>query len=181
MRQIYFITLLLLPSICVHADIYTWVDENGVKHFSDRPPQGKELLTSKNRASISKDKSKNINLIAPPPKIPSYQPAKQVTSTQQATSSKNKKSQGSGNSSSQKNNKSKLQSASQVRNAYQKGAATYNENNPDNPVPGGHNKQARILTAKEAKKDKLNKKSKKKLKDKLKSYNSSKKKNNSQN
>ena len=34
-----FLFLLLLLSVPAQAEIYTWVDENGKKHFGDRVPE----------------------------------------------------------------------------------------------------------------------------------------------
>ena len=37
MKRILFISLFVLPSLVVSAEIYKWVDENGNTHFGDRP------------------------------------------------------------------------------------------------------------------------------------------------
>jgi hypothetical protein len=45
MRTIFFMVSLLISPLCTAAQIYTWVDAQGVTHFDAQPPQGQETTT----------------------------------------------------------------------------------------------------------------------------------------
>jgi hypothetical protein len=45
MRTIFFMVTLLISPLCTAAQIYKWVDAQGVTHFDAQPPQGQETTT----------------------------------------------------------------------------------------------------------------------------------------
>jgi hypothetical protein len=45
MRTIFFMVSLLISPLCTAAQIYKWVDAQGVTHFDAQPPQGQETTT----------------------------------------------------------------------------------------------------------------------------------------
>ena len=45
MRTIFFMVSLLISPLCTAAQIYKWVDAQGVTHFDAQPPQGQQATT----------------------------------------------------------------------------------------------------------------------------------------
>ena len=45
MRTIFFMVSLLISPLCMAAQIYKWVDAQGVTHFDAQPPQGQEATS----------------------------------------------------------------------------------------------------------------------------------------
>lgn len=50
-KRILMLTALLLCAAAAHAQVYKWVDEDGVVHYSDQPVPGAELVTLPKRSS----------------------------------------------------------------------------------------------------------------------------------
>jgi len=44
MMRIFVLIFVLLPVFAVAAEVYRWVDDDGVIHFSDRPQEGAEMV-----------------------------------------------------------------------------------------------------------------------------------------
>jgi hypothetical protein len=53
MRTIFFMVSLLISPLCTAAQIYKWVDAQGVTHFDAQPPQGREATTVVMPSSVS--------------------------------------------------------------------------------------------------------------------------------
>ncbi|RON21415.1 glycosyltransferase [Pseudomonas brassicacearum] len=53
MRTIFFMVSLLISPLCTAAQIYKWVDAQGVTHFDAQPPQGQQATTVVTPSSVS--------------------------------------------------------------------------------------------------------------------------------
>lgn len=58
MKQIGLLALAsLLPFTAAHGDVYKWVDENGVVHYSDQKPMGQDATTMEVRTKPARSAS----------------------------------------------------------------------------------------------------------------------------
>lgn len=59
----------VLPFTATADEVYSWVDESGVRHFSDKPPQGAEreqIKGSITSGTLKKDKFNTMQPYTPP-------------------------------------------------------------------------------------------------------------------
>ncbi len=65
------VAALLALASSVSAEVYTWTDENGVRHFSDTPVKGAEQvkLPPPNRYAPAPPSSSSPPVVTPPPKV----------------------------------------------------------------------------------------------------------------
>lgn len=59
----------VLPFTAMADEVYSWVDESGVRHFSDKPPQGAEreqIKGSITSGTLKKDKFNTMQPYVPP-------------------------------------------------------------------------------------------------------------------
>lgn len=66
MMNLRIVLLGMLIALPVSADqVYSWVDSDGVRHFSDKPPQGQERLSVKGDISSGQLKRDKFNTMQP--------------------------------------------------------------------------------------------------------------------
>ncbi len=66
MMNLRIVLLGMLIALPVSADqVYSWVDSDGVRHFSDKPPQGEERLSVKGDISSGQLKRDKFNTMQP--------------------------------------------------------------------------------------------------------------------
>ena len=59
--------LLAATGTVLAEDVYKWTDENGVAHYSDSPPEGKQFDKLNVRGSVTRSEEPAPEPVAPPP------------------------------------------------------------------------------------------------------------------
>jgi hypothetical protein len=76
-KRILLCSFMMSLSLCSIADeMYSWVDESGVKHFSNKPPQGDERETVRGEVNFGKLNGTQLNTMQPFTRPQSTDPAK---------------------------------------------------------------------------------------------------------
>lgn len=69
LRILLFSCIAVLPFTAMADEVYSWVDESGVRHFSDKPPQGADREKIKGEitsGTLKKDKFNTMQPYIPP-------------------------------------------------------------------------------------------------------------------
>jgi hypothetical protein len=129
MMNLRIVLLGMLIALPVSADqVYSWVDSDGVRHFSDKPPQGEERLSVKGDISsgqLKRDKFNTMQPYIPPTPTKLSQPINADSEGKEGASSNASSSDTSGGESKGKDgdsDKTSLQSRDQQLDGYSKAA-----------------------------------------------------------
>ncbi len=63
-RSLLVVSLLVMTGLCsAESKLYTWTDKNGVKHFSDKPPQGSDRESIKGKVESGDLAKPHLNVM----------------------------------------------------------------------------------------------------------------------